>query len=106
MGTAKRRPGVIEKISYIAALVGGAGVVAMMLLVFVSVLMRYLFDRPFTFTEEVTGYLVTFSVFMGLGYTLYTEGHIRTDILLRKLSPRAARWCYIVGGLAALGWAC
>ena len=100
----KRAPGPMERLSQLSCYAAGFGAVVMMLLIFIAVVMRYVFKHPFTFTEEVTGYLVLFVVFMGLAYTLVTDGHIRTDLLLKHLPPSARRAADVLSGLVALVW--
>jgi TRAP-type C4-dicarboxylate transport system permease small subunit len=81
--------------SYIERLAGFSGVLAsyavMVLIGFltVNVIMRYMFRKPFPFTEEVTGYLLIFIVFIGLAYTMKVGAHVVTDVFVSRIPPQA-----------------
>jgi TRAP-type C4-dicarboxylate transport system permease small subunit len=67
-----------------------------------NVVLRYFFEKPLVFTEEVTGYILAFIVFIGLGYTLKTGGHVITDILVSHLSvekKKVLKVPIIIGGI-------
>ncbi len=69
---------------------------------FLNVILRYVFSEPFVFTEEVTGYLLASIVFLGLGYTLKTNGHVITDVLTRHFSKKTKdfiKYPIILGGI-------
>lgn len=53
-----------------------------------NVILRYFFKRRLVFTEQMTGYLLSFIVFAGLGHILKTGGHVVTDVLTRSFSER------------------
>lgn len=95
----------LARASLVAGQTAGIAAVLMMILVTVSVLARYVLNEPFSFTEEISGYLVMFMVFMGLGYTFRTGGHIRTDLFTGRVSPGVRRWLDLFGALICLGWA-
>lgn len=80
-------------VNTLTSLLGNASVVclaAVGLLVNVAVVMRYVFNAPFHFTEEISGYLVVAIVFLGLADTLRAEKHIRIDVVFVHL-PRGIR---------------
>jgi TRAP-type mannitol/chloroaromatic compound transport system permease small subunit len=53
-----------------------------------EVVARYVFDAPTIWAYDIT-YMLYGSLFMlGAAYTLYKQGHIRTDILYRLLPQR------------------
>jgi TRAP-type mannitol/chloroaromatic compound transport system permease small subunit len=61
---------------------------ALMCVMVYHVFMRYAFNRP-TFWAYDMSYMLYGSMFMlGSAYTLYRQGHIRTDFLYRAWSPR------------------
>jgi len=62
--------------------------VILMLIMVHHVVMRYVFGEP-TFWAYELSYMLYGSMFMlGAAYTLYRQGHIRTDFLYRHWSPR------------------
>ncbi len=67
-------------------------IVSLLLLVLVvtlGVITRYVFNRPLIGGDEIASYCMLLVVFLGLAQTLAEEGHIRIDILVRFLGPRA-----------------
>jgi TRAP-type C4-dicarboxylate transport system permease small subunit len=72
----------------------------------INVVLRYFFERPLVFTEEVTGYLLAIIVFMGLAYSLKTGGHVITDVLVVHLPvkiKKAIRVPILIGGIIFAG---
>ena len=63
--------------------------VIMMLLIVLDVILRFAFNAPLIFVEEISGYLLVGIVFLGAAYTLQVDGHIHIDIVVRLLSKRA-----------------
>lgn len=77
---------------------GAASVIAMTGLVTVEIIGRTLFKFSTLISDEMSGYLLVAMGFLGLGYTLKIEGHIRVDTVIMRLSPRLrslliATWC-------------
>jgi len=76
---------------------------AMVLLQFVLVLLRYVFGISSIFWAEGVLYLHASVFMLGAGYTLWAQGHVRVDIFYAKLSPRGQAAIDIFGHLALLG---
>ena len=72
----------------------GSGVawvtLGLVLVVFVDVVMRYLFNKSYVFTQELEWHLFGFIFLMGAGYTLLHDGHVRVDIIYQRLGIKAA----------------
>lgn len=62
--------------------------VAMVLLQFAIVLMRYIFGQTSILMQESVVYLHSMLFLMGASYTLLHEGHVRVDIFYRDASER------------------
>lgn len=75
----------------INALAGGAGgiVIAMMLLMCYEVVMRYFLNRPPAWAVEVCEYMIFVLAFLGAAWLLKLGGHVRVDIVLGRLNPKA-----------------
>lgn len=71
----------------------------MVLVVFVDVVMRYLFNTSFVFTQELEWHLFGFVFLTGAGYTLLHDGHVRVDIFYQRLSPKGKAWINLIGVL-------
>ena len=71
----------------------------LVLVVFVDVVMRYLFNTSFVFTQELEWHLFAFIFLIGAGYTLLHEGHVRVDIIYQRLGIKARAWINLIGVL-------
>lgn len=74
-------------------------VIAMALMQFTVVLMRYVFSLGSTQMQESIWYLHGMVFTLGVGYTLYREGHVRIDVIYQKLSIQAQAIINIFGFL-------
>lgn len=61
---------------------------AMVLITFLVVVLRYVFSIGFVWLQESYVWLHGVVFMVGAGYTLLHEGHVRVDILYRDGSPR------------------
>jgi TRAP-type mannitol/chloroaromatic compound transport system permease small subunit len=84
----------------------GSGVawvtLGLVLVVFVDVVMRYLFNTSFVFTQELEWHLFGFIFLIGAGYTLLHDGHVRVDIIYQRLGWRGRAWINLCGVLLFL----
>lgn len=72
---------------------------------------RYVDQKvAFTYGEEVVVYLAVWAVFLAASQLVRTDGHVRPDLVLRLLPPRAQRWaevfncCVAIVFCAGLAW--
>lgn len=65
--------------------------------VFIDVVMRYLFNTSFVFTQELEWHLFGFIFLIGAGYTLLHDGHVRVDIIYQRLGTKAQAWINFIG---------
>jgi TRAP-type mannitol/chloroaromatic compound transport system permease small subunit len=72
---------------------------SLVVVVFVDVVMRYLFNTSFVFTQELEWHLFAFIFLMGAGYTLLHDGHVRVDIIYQQMTPKAKAWTNLIGTL-------
>ena len=70
--------------------------------VFTDVIMRYVLNISFVFTQELEWQLFGFIFLVGAGYTLLHDGHVRVDIIYQKLGSKAQAWINLVGTLLFL----
>ena len=84
---------VLNRITAPAAIgLAGAGVlalVAMMGLVTIDVILRYVFNDPTVWAGEVASFLTIAVVFFGLAQNLCLGDHIRIDVFTNLMSARA-----------------
>lgn len=74
-----------------------------MVLVVADVFMRYVVNRPFSFTYDLIGlYLLAGVFFLTLSDALREHAHVGVDILLRRFPPAGRRLSEIVTALIGL----
>jgi TRAP-type C4-dicarboxylate transport system permease small subunit len=74
-----------------------------MMLVVADVFMRYVVNRPFSFTYDLIGlYLLAGVFFLTLSDALREHAHVGVDILLSRFSPAGRRLSEIATALAGL----
>ncbi len=69
----------------------------LVLVVFADVVMRYLFNTSFVFTQELEWHLFGFIFLIGAGYTLLHDGHVRVDIIYQRLGLKGRAWINLIG---------
>ena len=82
----------IRRAADVAALLAGFATLAIVLLVSYDVLMRYFFDRPQLFVDEVASFLQVLLIFGGAAYTFRAGGHVRVDLITGYLRRGARAW--------------
>ena len=66
---------------------------ALMLLICVDVLLRYVFNAPLSWGVEISEISLLWITMLGSAYVLREGGHIRVDLLFNMISPAATRRC-------------
>jgi TRAP-type mannitol/chloroaromatic compound transport system permease small subunit len=64
-----------------------------------NAMMRYLFDLSSNGWLELQWYLFSAVFLLAAGYTLRHNGHVRIDVIIAHLSPRARAWIDLIGGI-------
>jgi TRAP-type mannitol/chloroaromatic compound transport system permease small subunit len=70
---------------------------ALVVVIFVDVVMRYLFNTSYVFTQELEWHLFGFIFLIGAGYTLLHDGHVRVDIIYQRLGLKGQAWINLLG---------
>lgn len=83
----RRIEGIINGATDFGAVLGGVLTGVMTIIVTYAVMVRYLFNRPIGWSEEVSIYLMIWAVFLGTAYTLKEGSHIGVDLLMKRLPP-------------------
>jgi len=81
--------GFIQKLEKINVCIGKAVsylILVIMGITLLEVIMRYGFNRPTIWVHETSQQLFAVSFLLGGAYTLAEDGHVRVDILTRRLS--------------------
>lgn len=66
------------------------GLSAMFLILLAQVIMRYVFSRPLTWSEEAARFIFVYVSFIGISYAYHQKGHIRMEVVV-NLFPQAVR---------------
>ncbi|HYE93096.1 MAG TPA: TRAP transporter small permease [Terriglobales bacterium] len=82
----------MRRVARVAALLAGFATLAIVLLITYDVAMRYFFNQPQIFVDEVASFLEVLVVFSGAAYTFHAGGHVRVDLLTGRLRPAARGW--------------
>ena len=82
----------MSRVANVAALLAGFATLAIVLLISYDVTMRYFFNEPQIFVDEVSSFLEVLVVFGGAAYTFRRGGHVRVDLVTTHVSPVARAW--------------
>ncbi len=69
----------------------------MVLVTFVVVVLRYVFDAGLIWLQESVVWMHGFVFMVGAAYTLQQEEHVRVDIFYREMSPKRRAWVDLIG---------
>lgn len=75
---------------------------AMVLVTFLVVILRYVFSIGFVWLQESYVWMHGVVFMLGAGYTLLHDGHVRVDLLYAQASARRRAWVNLVGVLVLL----
>ena len=84
---------------------------AMVLVTFVVVVLRYAFDAGQIWLQESVTWMHAVVFMLGAAYTLRAEDHVRVDIIYRQLGAKGRAWVDLLGVMffllpvcAFIGW--
>ncbi len=69
----------------------------MVIVTFVVVVMRKLFDIGFIWVQESVVWMHAVVFMLGAAYTLRNEEHVRVDVFYRAMSPQRRAWVDLIG---------
>ena len=75
---------------------------ALVLVTFIVVVLRYVFDSGSIALQEVTSYLHATIFLVGMAYTMQKEAHVRVDIFYTRCSRKTKAWIDLFGALFLL----
>lgn len=97
MNTLKSLSGMIDRLNQTIGIFVSWISLLLVAVVFVDVIMRYLFNISFVFTQELEWHLFAFIFLIGSGFTLFHDGHVRVDIFYQRLTTRGQAWVNFLG---------
>lgn len=86
------------------AIAAGVVVLIMTLDISYSVFSRYVLGVPIDLLSESSRYMLLVAVFFATAYTLWTEGHVKVEILLIRLSSKVRNLLNLITHSLALVW--
>ena len=69
----------------------------MVIITFVVVVMRYVFDAGLIWVQESVVWMHAAVFMLGAAYTLRDEEHVRVDVFYRTMSARHRAWVDLIG---------
>lgn len=98
----ERLAGALERVNLLIGNILCWAALAMLLLQFVIVLLRYVFGYSYIFLDEGVLYLHASLFMLGAGYTFLVNAHVRVDIFYAKCTERTQAWIDLFGHLFLL----
>jgi len=77
-------------------------VLAMVVVMFLVVVLRYVFDTGWIALQESISYFHSIVFLMGAAYTLQQDAHVRVDIFYSRLSETGKAWINLLGHIFIL----
>lgn len=90
----------MEALDRLSTAVGKAAswlTLVMVIVTFIIVLMRYVFDFNLIWMQESVTWMHAAVFMLGAAYTLRDEEHVRVDIVYRKVSDKQRAWIDFLG---------
>jgi len=95
----------VTPLVWVAGAISAAMILIMVVVTIYAIVMRYIFNKPLLWADEVTGWSLVAIVMLGAAEAYRRGDHIAIDILSHRLSGRAAMAMELIGHLAVLGFA-
>lgn len=92
----------IDFLSTAGMYVSGIGVFCMALFITLEITSRHLFGYSLLVVDEWSGYLLVFVTFLGLAYTMKSNGFLQIEFFLNRLPSRSRRMFHFALILLAL----
>ena len=96
----------IARAANVAGLLAGFATLAIVLLVSYDVFMRYFFEQPQLFVDEVASFLQVLLIFGGAAYTFRVGGHVRVDLVTNHVPPAVRAGLRLVTLVLGLAFLC
>lgn len=92
----------LDRISVVSGRLTSWLTVVMVIVTFVIVVMRYVFDAGAVWLQESVVWMHAVVFMIGAAYTLQQDEHVRVDIFYRAMSERRRAWVDLLGTLLFL----
>jgi TRAP-type mannitol/chloroaromatic compound transport system permease small subunit len=81
--------GLVDRANELLAKLFSWSIVLLVLTMTYEVISRYVFGAPTLWSYDVSYFLSSLMIMMGMAYTLRIKGHVNIDIVYSRFSPRA-----------------
>ncbi len=85
----------LERLNYLLGMFCGFTAFLMMLIIVYDVAMRYIFNSPTIWADEISCYLLVIISFLGAAYTDTKDGHIKVEMFVKILPSRPRHFILI-----------
>ncbi len=92
----------LDRISVVSGRLTSWLTVVMVIVTFIIVVMRYVFDAGAVWLQESVVWMHAVVFMIGAAYTLQQDEHVRVDIFYRAMSERRRAWVDLLGTLLFL----
>lgn len=99
---AEKHDNLLDRISAVTGRATAWLTLFMVIITFVVVVMRYVFDAGLIWVQESVVWMHAVVFMLGAAYTLRDEGHVRVDVFYRVMSDRHRAWVDLIGVLIFL----
>jgi C4-dicarboxylate transporter DctQ subunit len=93
---------IFDRLMDVMAMLAGVILVFIMLFICLEVILRDLFNYPIVGVTQITECLLLYITFLGSAWLLREEGHVKVDILIDRLNPKAAAFLGIIGSVIGI----
>jgi TRAP-type mannitol/chloroaromatic compound transport system permease small subunit len=91
------KTGLLDRISIISGKASAWLTLFMVIITFVVVVMRYVFDAGLIWLQESVIWMHAVVFMVGAAYTLQQEDHVRVDVFYRTMSVAQRAWIDLLG---------
>ena len=98
----ENHPNLLDRFSSLTGRLTAWLTLLMVIVTFVIVVMRYLFDAGLIWMQESVVWMHAFVFMVGAAYTLRRDEHVRVDIFYREMSAIGRAWVDLLGVLIFL----
>ena len=95
----ENHPNLLDRFSSVTGRLTAWLTLFMVIVTFVIVVMRYLFDAGLIWMQESVVWMHAFVFMVGAAYTLRRDEHVRVDIFYRDMSTIGRAWVNLLGVL-------
>lgn len=88
----------LDVMAFLAAVI----LIFIMVSVCLNVILRYFFNEPLIWVNQITECFLLYITFLGSAWLLRNEGHVKVDILLNHLSSKALAFLGIISSVIGI----